>query len=363
MALVRKFLVHSLALAFVAALLTPACAFAVPSRPPAGPVSYSVSATDSLSTNAIDLAISLNSAQSELSALDGKIAIVASQTAEQSATIDAAVRSYEEAQRVYNERAVALYQGGDYDLLSILLDADSFSDLVARLELVTRILDADRYALEELEIVADEARFQAARLDTLTAQLAALRTARDQRNLTVTTSQTSLNALQMQLTTQGSLALDSVRTAEAVFRQNWVSASVPASVTVPSRNVKVSPYSDAYRSSRYHYPSYRTTDIAFSAVASYAGDAFTGCVTASGETFNATDFTCAHATLPVGTWLAVTRRDAETSQTYRVIVVVNDRGPYLAGSDLQLAKGAAAALGLIDAGAGPVDCEIVKPLP
>jgi len=61
--------------------------------------------------------------------------------------------------------------------------------------------------------------------------------------------------------------------------------------------------------------------------------------------------TCASRTLPFGTVLALTRGSR------RVIVYVNDRGPYIAGRDLDLSKAAAAALGF--SGVATVQVEVV----
>jgi rare lipoprotein A len=71
--------------------------------------------------------------------------------------------------------------------------------------------------------------------------------------------------------------------------------------------------------------------------------------TASGERFNPNGSTCAHRTLPLGTRLIVSHngRSAECR--------VNDRGPALAtGRSLDLSKGVAVQLGLINAGVGRV---------
>ena len=59
--------------------------------------------------------------------------------------------------------------------------------------------------------------------------------------------------------------------------------------------------------------------------ASYYGPGFHGKKTASGETFNQNDYTCAHKTLPFGTKLKVVRKDNGAT----VEVRVNDRGPYV----------------------------------
>lgn len=71
-----------------------------------------------------------------------------------------------------------------------------------------------------------------------------------------------------------------------------------------------------------------------------------GKLTASGEAFHQDDFTAASRTLPFGTLLHVTNPATGRSVTVRV----NDRGPFIKGRDLDLAKGAADALGMIAQG-------------
>ena len=72
----------------------------------------------------------------------------------------------------------------------------------------------------------------------------------------------------------------------------------------------------------------------------------TGHRTASGERFNPNGYTAASRTLPFGTRLHVTNPTTGRS----VIVRVNDRGPFVRGRDLDLARGAAAALGILRQG-------------
>ncbi len=69
-------------------------------------------------------------------------------------------------------------------------------------------------------------------------------------------------------------------------------------------------------------------------------------MTASGERFDQDGFTAASRTLPFGTRLQVTNPATGRS----VIVRINDRGPFVRGRGLDLAKGAAEALGMISAG-------------
>ena len=77
-------------------------------------------------------------------------------------------------------------------------------------------------------------------------------------------------------------------------------------------------------------------------VASWYGSQFQGRKTAAGERFDMNSMTCAHPTLPMGTWLKVTNlRNRRT--TY---VRVNDRGPVFDGRIVDLSYAAARAVGL-----------------
>jgi rare lipoprotein A len=64
--------------------------------------------------------------------------------------------------------------------------------------------------------------------------------------------------------------------------------------------------------------------------------------TASGQAFVATGYTAAHRTLPFGTQITVTNPQNGASVT----VVINDRGPFTRGVTLDLARGAARAIGM-----------------
>lgn len=64
-----------------------------------------------------------------------------------------------------------------------------------------------------------------------------------------------------------------------------------------------------------------------------------GTHTASGERFDPEGMTAAHKTLPLNTRLRVCLDACVT-------VRINDRGPFIAGRDLDLARGAARVIGL-----------------
>jgi rare lipoprotein A len=83
-------------------------------------------------------------------------------------------------------------------------------------------------------------------------------------------------------------------------------------------------------------------------VASYYGYSLEGFETASGAPFDPEGYTAAHKTLPIGTRLLV----SYSGESVRVMV--NDRGPYVEGRDLDLSLAAAREIGLTGPGAAPV---------
>lgn len=89
-------------------------------------------------------------------------------------------------------------------------------------------------------------------------------------------------------------------------------------------------------------------------VASWYGSRFQGRTTAAGERFDMNLMTCAHPTLPMGTWLRVTN----LKNRKIAFVRVNDRGPVFDGRIIDLSYAAARTLGLV--GVGKVRLETVR---
>lgn len=90
--------------------------------------------------------------------------------------------------------------------------------------------------------------------------------------------------------------------------------------------------------------------------ASYYGGQFHGRPTASGEPFDQDAMTAAHPKLPLGSEVTVT--DPATGR--QVEVEVNDRGPYVGGRDIDLSRGAAEELGIMQEGVAEVTIEATK---
>lgn len=89
--------------------------------------------------------------------------------------------------------------------------------------------------------------------------------------------------------------------------------------------------------------------------ASWYGPGFHGRMAASGERFNQFSMTAAHKTLPFGTLIMVTN----THNGRSCIVRVNDRGPYVAGREIDLSFAAARAIGMD--GVASVRLDVLRP--
>lgn len=92
-------------------------------------------------------------------------------------------------------------------------------------------------------------------------------------------------------------------------------------------------------------------------VASWYGPGFEGQPTASGAIFDENGWTCASPSLPLGTFLLVSANGRS------VLLLVNDRGPYVGGRILDLTYAAAAYLGYVSAGVADVTATVVTPTP
>ncbi|MBQ3670446.1 MAG: septal ring lytic transglycosylase RlpA family protein [Treponema sp.] len=93
-----------------------------------------------------------------------------------------------------------------------------------------------------------------------------------------------------------------------------------------------------------------------SVVASYYADKYNGRKTSSGEIFNMNAYTAAHKTLPFNTVVRVTNLENGKS----VQVRINDRGPFVAGREIDLSKAAAAKIDMVKTGTAKVRLDIVS---
>lgn len=86
-------------------------------------------------------------------------------------------------------------------------------------------------------------------------------------------------------------------------------------------------------------------------VASWYGRDFHGLATSSGETYDMHSMTAAHTTLPLPTWAEVTN----LANGKRVVVKINDRGPFVDNRLIDLSYAAAIALDMVGPGTARVE--------
>lgn len=91
--------------------------------------------------------------------------------------------------------------------------------------------------------------------------------------------------------------------------------------------------------------------------ASWYGGFFHGRTTANMETYNKFAMTAAHKKLSFNTYLLVTN----LKNNRQTIVRINDRGPYIAGREIDLSEGAAYVLGGHEDGLLNISYEILEP--
>lgn len=88
-------------------------------------------------------------------------------------------------------------------------------------------------------------------------------------------------------------------------------------------------------------------------IASWYGPGFNGLPTASGAIYDESLYTCASKELPLGTILLVTYKGRS------VLLLVNDRGPFVKGRVLDLSRAAKDAIGM--GGLGYVSAQVLEP--
>ncbi len=91
-------------------------------------------------------------------------------------------------------------------------------------------------------------------------------------------------------------------------------------------------------------------------ISSYYGKKFHGKLTANGEVFDMYKLTAAHKSLPFDTILEV----ENLSNGMRVVVRINDRGPFVKNRILDLSYAAAKEIDMISGGTAKIRAKIIK---
>lgn len=266
----------------------------------------------------------------ELQSLDGRLAGVSGEVGILEAELSAC-------QDAYNNAARSLYMRGDVSKIEVLLGARELEEMWEDAAYFDRIMGSGAEALEQLK----------KKLAELEIKKRDLRETREKRERLAETLDTGLlDARIAQIEARLSEIGSGLRSSGGRTAQQPVPAppawDVPPPGELLNRIPDPPPLAD-----------FELTGMTYSGYTTCYGEEFQGTPTASGVIFNMYDYTCAHRTLPFGTWLLVAFRGRQ------VIVQVNDRGPFVPGRVLDLSYGAAQSIGLD--GVQWTDFEIIVP--
>jgi rare lipoprotein A len=106
-----------------------------------------------------------------------------------------------------------------------------------------------------------------------------------------------------------------------------------------------------------YYPLKSSLGFAERGVASWYGPTFHGKRASSGETYDMYQMTAAHRTLPLPTYVEVVNLE----NNRRVVLKVNDRGPFVDNRVIDLSYVAALKLGVVGRGTAPVEVRAIDP--
>lgn len=242
---------------------------------------------------------------------------------------------------VYVERAIAAYKAGPSQRIALLLSAETLSDLLAVAEMSGRAAGLDAGDIEDLRSAEDAARAALAAADSRKQRLISAETraeeVRSQIAGTLADRRSRLKDLSDQVATLEKQARRAAQQAAQTSGINVGQALLDLlGPSGPSRGIP---------------DGFVGTGVRFEGVASWYGPGFEGNLTANGDVFDSSLFTVASKELPLGTWLYVEHEGRG------VVVLVNDRGPYVGERILDLSKAAAFAIGIT--GLGWVEAEIL----
>ena len=287
------------------------------------------------------LEVRLQDLRAERERLDARITSLTQGLALLQRTIDRWARRVAAARSRYVERAVEVYKGGGASHWEALLAAGDLNELLDIAEAVSRAASADADALRGLRGALEAQRRAQAQIDSRKQRLLAAQAANEEVSASMEQALLSRGEALAELNARIE-ALEQ----EARLRAARAATSVEYGDNLSELLAGTGPAADLPEG-------YVGTGIVFEGIASWYGPGFAGETTANGQIFDPRLFTAASRDLPFGTTLWV-RHEGRG-----VIVVINDRGPYLDERILDLSRAAAEAIGL---GLGWVEAEIVLPV-
>jgi rare lipoprotein A len=157
------------------------------------------------------------------------------------------------------------------------------------------------------------------------------------------------------------LSLSACTTGRYQHAQDFIPNPILDPTTLKDAVVKAEPLSSMGNPKRYtvlgkeYEVMSRAAGFKQQGYASWYGMKFHGHATSNGEIYDVYQMTAAHKTLPLPSYVRVTRKDNQES----IIVRVNDRGPFHPGRIIDLSYAAAVKLGIHKSGTSAVELEVI----
>lgn len=273
----------------------------------------------------------LDAAVSEFNLAQAKINKIQTEINNNNARLDTTLERELETQKTLLGRLEGMYRSGDTGFLDALFNSSSFTDLLNRWELLSRVTDADNKLLTDLE--KSRRQIESSAVDLMNKQVEILEeTERLEANMKAaqekfSRSKTLLNAYNKRIE-ESKKAATSPSRAAAVANSSSGSGTGTSTSAGDSKKPATSktPLGDGqWKSSRASHYSWT-----FGSGGNAKG--------ASGKAINPSSMMVAHKTLPFGT-----KVEFEFNGRY-AIASVEDRGPYTDGREWDLGPGTARAL-------------------
>jgi rare lipoprotein A (peptidoglycan hydrolase) len=244
--------------------------------------------------------------------------------------------AYDEAFNRYIARAVEAYKNGGSTDLALLLSSQNLSQLYTLAEAQQASADEDSQSLAELAAAKDEVTRNQTVIDSRKQKLLRAQGEVEAVANEINMALSSRKAIVRRLTAEIAEIERAAREAAALAAHPGVALMALLQSSGPSAGIP---------------KGFAGTGVAFEGVASWYGPGFEGNHTASGDVFDSSLYTAASKELPLGSWLYVEHEGRG------VVVLVNDRGPYVEDRILDLSEAAAQAIGI--GGLGWVRAEIL----
>jgi rare lipoprotein A len=262
--------------------------------------------------------------------------------------------------RSTNARARRIYKNGPAAILATLFSAQTFDDM-PRLRIFWEIVsEKDNKTILDSSRLRDDLAGERVRLagqaKNLAARTAGLEKLRD--GLREDREKRGAKLVQLRTAIEKAVAAEkAILAARAAAVKVPTGSCSPGGARQEAADRRLATLLDWYAPAAGSEPfmprKLGSTGIVTTGSASWYGPGFDGCRSSSGATFRANQMTAASLSLPLGTLLKVTRGGRA------VVVVITDKGPYVAGRVLDLSKAAAQAIGM--SGTGDVNMEILLP--